>query len=206
MDISSFEKHYKNRIPNLAGCHGLYAVLVPLVDVGGEPNLLFEVRASALRRQPGEVCFPGGKVEPGEDSVSCALRETCEELDIPSKEIRVLGQLDFLYHHTGTIIYPILGAVSKKGFSMLQESPSEVAETFLVPFSYFVSNPPLLYHYALVPDVPKDFPYNLIGFDRPYAWKGGRADVPIYSCGNHAVWGLTGRIVMGLVEELGKNG
>lgn len=205
MDISAFEKRYKSRAPALDGCRGYYAVLVPLVDVAGEPNLLFEVRAADLRRQPGEVCFPGGRVEAGESDVECALRETREELSIPESEIRVLGRLDFLYHQTGTIIYPVLAEISQKGFSLLRESPDEVAETFLVPFSRFVEEPPLLYRYSLVPDVPKDFPYDLIGFDRPYAWKGGCAEVPIYRCGSHPVWGLTGRMVMGLVREMGRD-
>ena len=52
------------------------------------PHLLFEVRADTLDRQPGEVCFPGGHMESGETPAACALRETEEELSIPSAAIR----------------------------------------------------------------------------------------------------------------------
>ena len=58
-----------------------YAILIPWVATGEGDALLLEVR-SQLVRQPGEVCFPGGRAEPGESAVEAAVRETCEELGI----------------------------------------------------------------------------------------------------------------------------
>ncbi|NEU34154.1 CoA pyrophosphatase, partial [bacterium LRH843] len=58
-----------------------FAVLVPLVQKQDELHVLFEVRAHHLRRQPGEICFPGGKIEPNDSTPQdAAVRETTEEL------------------------------------------------------------------------------------------------------------------------------
>ena len=88
-----------------------YAVLVPLVERDGELYVLYEVRAAKMRRQPGEVCFPGGRIEGAETPEQCALRETQEELGIPSSAIQILGRLDFIAHRANFIMYPILGLV-----------------------------------------------------------------------------------------------
>ena len=57
-------------MPKVQDVTGEYAVLVPLVERPEGLCLLYEVRADTLGRQPGEVCFPGGRLEPGEDAVS----------------------------------------------------------------------------------------------------------------------------------------
>ena len=60
MDLANLERTLQARTPGLMDARRSYAVLVPLVEREGELCLLYEVRASTLRRQPGEVCFPGG--------------------------------------------------------------------------------------------------------------------------------------------------
>ena len=87
MQIKEFEKRFSGHIPRLSGAKAAFAVLVPLVYEKGEPSLLFEVRADTLNRQPGEVCFPGGRMEGGETPLQCALRETEEELSLPAASI-----------------------------------------------------------------------------------------------------------------------
>lgn len=63
IDLTALERTLHTRTPGLMDAKRAYAVLVPLVEKGGELFLLYEVRAKALRRQPGEVCFPGGRME-----------------------------------------------------------------------------------------------------------------------------------------------
>lgn len=67
------------------------AVLVPLIQKGGEYHVVFEVRAGSLKTQPGEICFPGGAVERGETPKQAAVRETMEELLINRCQIRVIA-------------------------------------------------------------------------------------------------------------------
>ena len=105
------------RTPGLMDASGRYAVLVPMIEGENGPALLYEVRAGSLRRQPGEVCFPGGKLEGDESPETCALRETWEELWISPKHIQVLGRLDFIAHRANFILYPTLAKVDRKALA-----------------------------------------------------------------------------------------
>ncbi|MPN64366.1 hypothetical protein SDC9_212138 [bioreactor metagenome] len=76
-------------------------------------------------------------------------------------------------------------------------------DTFLVPLSFFRDNPPLLYAYDLVPSPVDDFPYQRVGYQKPYTLRGGRVVVPIYEAyQGYVVWGMTARIVHWLIREL----
>ena len=96
--LDALRRRYGSHTPGLMGARHNYAVLCPLIEMTDGLHFLFEVRAAGLR-QAGEVCFPGGRMEPGESDVNCALRETEEELSIPRSEITVLGRSDFLCNH-----------------------------------------------------------------------------------------------------------
>lgn len=185
---------------------GEYAVLVPLVETSEGLQVLFEVRAATLRRQPGEVCFPGGRMEPGEEPETCALRETWEELGIPREKIRILGRLDFVAHRANFILHPVLALVEEEAVDGLHLNPDEVAEVFQVPLEHLRNEPPLEYHYDLIPRPDENFPYELIGIPRDYRWQIGGEDVPIYLWKGHIIWGLTGRITRHLTALLGEAG
>ena len=201
MTLDDFTARWTGHVPKVQDLTGEYAVLVPLAQRPEGLSLLYEVRADSLCRQPGEVCFPGGRMEPGEDPVACALRETWEELAIPRSEIRVVARLDFLTHQGGFAMYPVLGVLSPEGVEKLRPSPAEVKETFWAPVDWLRAHPPAVYTYDLVPDVRPDFPYDRIGFPQGYRWRGGRAEVPVYDWPGHPIWGLTGRITRHLMER-----
>ncbi len=194
MDADGWKRLLDGRTPGLMDASGRYAVLVPLVWRGGEPHLLYEVRARKLRRQPGEVCFPGGRMEGEETPESCALRETWEELGIPRGDIRLLGQLDFIAHRANFILYPVLAQVEEGALDRLRRNPAEVEDTFLVPLRHLREHPPLEYSYQLIPTPAEQFPYELIGIPRDYRWQPGGENVPVYPWEGRAIWGLTGRI------------
>ena len=130
-DLEHLRRRYADHVPGLLGARHSYAVLCPLVERPDGLHLLFEVRSAALHRQPGEVCFPGGRMEAGETPEQCALRETEEELSIPRAEIRLLGQGDFICNQRGFLLHPVLGVVSSKGLEALRPSPAEVANVSL---------------------------------------------------------------------------
>ena len=190
------------REPGLMDAPGRYAVLVPLVEQEGELKILYEVRSAMLRRQPGEVCFPGGKIDGDETPEQCALRETWEELGIPAHRITLLGRLDFIAHRANFIMYPILARVDAEALLHMNPNPAEVGETFLVPVEHLRTHPPQEYTYSLTPHTPEDFPYDLIGIPRDYKWQGGWENVPVYPWEGRVIWGLTGRITRHLMKEM----
>lgn len=206
MNRDALQTLLQNREPGLMDATGRYAVLVPLAQGPKGPSLLYEVRAKTLRRQPGEVCFPGGRLEKGERPEQCALRELEEELAIPPAAVQVLGRLDFIAHRANFIMYPILGWVEDWGISRLSPSPAEVEETFFVPLSHLKQNPPLEYTYQLMPTPTENFPYDVIGIPRDYKWQPGGENVPVYPWEGRAIWGLTGRITRHLLQLLEEAG
>ena len=198
--FSVIEKGISAHTPGLLDGKGAFAVLVPLVQREDGLHVLYEVRALTLRRQPGEVCFPGGHIEAGETPEQCALRETFEELGIPMDKIRVLGRLDFIAHRANFIMYPILALIDGGTADSMSICGAEVGETFEVPLSHLLTTEPIEYDYELIPTPARNFPYEILNIPRDYKWQIGSENVPVYPWQGHAIWGLTGRITRHLVR------
>lgn len=198
-ELERLRRRFSGHVPGLLGAEQSCAVLCPLVDRPEGLHLLFEVRAPQLR-QGGEVCFPGGRMEPGESAADCALRETEEELSIPPGEVTLLGAPDFICNPRGFLLQPVLGRVSPAGLAALRPSPAEVAEVFTVPLAFFRDTDPEVWRYELLPEVPEAFPYGAVGIPRSYAWARGQAEVPIWHYQGHVIWGMTARLVREIVQ------
>ena len=201
MTAEEFRTRWTGHVPKVQDVTGEYAVLVPLVERPEGLCLLYEVRADTLGRQPGEVCFPGGRLEPGEDAVSCALRETWEELAIPPEAVEVIGEMDFLHIRSGCLLRPVLGQVDSAALDAMRPSEAEVADTFLVPLQWLRDHPPAVYAHRQPMGVP-DFPYGEVGVSADYPWRAYYMEVPVYHGLPHPLWGLTARITMDVVAHL----
>ena len=199
--VQDFRDRWSRHTPYLMGAARRFAVLCPLIARPEGLSFLFEVRAAGLQ-QSGEVCFPGGRAEAGETAVQCALRETWEELGIPSHQIEIIGQSDFLVHQRGFLLQPVIGLVDQEALAALRPSPAEVAEVFTVPVSFFQSTPPEMLSYRLVPQLPEDFPYDGIGISPSYAWGSGQVDVPVWRYQSHVIWGMTARILRDILTHM----
>ena len=198
--IKDFEDTFQNREPKSLGTYQYYSVLVPLVEKDGELHILYEVRAENMRRQPGEICFPGGRVEGGESAEECAIRETVEELNIEPSDIKMIAQMDFLHTYSNFTLYSLLGIIDYEVISKASVNPDEVKEIFLVPVSFFAENEPEIYCFDVLPNVGPDFPYERINLKDGYSWRKGKSMVPIYRYGDRAIWGLTARITNHLMD------
>lgn len=198
--IKDFEDTFRDREPKSLGVYQYYAVLVPLVEKDGELHILYEVRAESLKRQPGEVCFPGGRIENNESAEECAVRETSEELNVKKSDIRIIAQMDFLHTYSNFTLYSLLGVIDYEVVSKAKVNPDEVKETFLVPVSFFAKNEPDMYYFDVLPNIGPDFPYDKINLKDGYNWRKGKSTVPIYRYGDRAIWGMTARITNHLMD------
>src|SRR5699024_4763180 len=138
-----------------------FSLLLPLVDVENKTHLLFEVRSFAMRRQPGDVCFPGGRVDRDDyNELYSALRETEEEIGIDQRYIENIVPLDYIVNGFDGIIYPFVGQVTS--LKELSINKKEVAEVFTVPLNFFLENEPEKYKikFDVVPE--HNFPFHLI--------------------------------------------
>lgn len=201
MELQDFQKAFGHHQPTLLGARALFAVLVPLVETEEGLSLLYEVRSAGLRYHALEVCFPGGRMEPGETPEVCALRETFEELQIPASAIHTIGPLDFLYLRSEALMFPILAQIDAPALKAMRLNPAEVTHTFTVPVSFFESHQPTVYRYTLEPAV-EDFPYEQVQIPSDYTWMSGTMEVPVYQGLPHPLWGMTARITDGLFRAL----
>jgi 8-oxo-dGTP pyrophosphatase MutT (NUDIX family) len=155
-------------------------VLVPIYDLDSRPGLVFTERRADLRRHAGEISFPGGRPEPGEELLECALREAHEEVDLDPGEVEPLGALPPVSTIvTGYRIHPFVGLIHAE--LDLRANPGEV-ETVL-----HMRLDELLAGYGM----------------RRLVRRGVPIRTPTYLVGEHMIWGATARILGGLLERLG---
>ncbi|MBR3330594.1 MAG: CoA pyrophosphatase [Mogibacterium sp.] len=172
-----------------------YAILVPLAESGSGDALLLEVR-SQLVKQPGEVCFPGGRAESGESAAEAAVRETCEELGIEPDAIEVISELPPLIMGDGREVHPVSARLDIEGIDGLRLSEDEVAEVFLLPVSWLRENPPA--HYDLASTADWELPAKLLGYLSHYGEYRKTGQTDYYEYKDHGIWGLTARIIRSL--------
>lgn len=157
------------------------AVLMPIVQRAEGLSVLFTLRAAHLRRHPGQISFPGGRVESEDaDVLSTALRETEEEIGLPRTRVQVLGYLPPQLVFTGYRITPVVGLI-QPGFE-LQLDAREVAGVFEVPLVYLM-NPA---HHTLRARQLADLTLQV--YDIHY--------------GEHRIWGATAGMLISLYRLL----
>ena len=113
------------------------AVLFPVIKRPQHLTVLFTKRTATLKDHPGQISFPGGRVEPEDGSLShTALREAQEEISLPASVVQIMGYLPEYRTITGYSITPVMGLITPP-FELLPD-PSEVAEIFEVPLSFIL--------------------------------------------------------------------
>ena len=111
------------------------AVLVAVTD-RTEPGVILTQRTDTLRHHPGQVAFPGGRIEPNEDAVAAALREAEEEIALDPAQVEVVGAVDRYRTGTGFDITPVIGVVPPD--LPLVPAEAEVASVFEVPLAFLL--------------------------------------------------------------------
>ncbi len=176
------------------------AVMLPLLKTDAGLSVLFEVRSSELSWQPGEICFPGGRIEEDDpDPQATAVRESCEELSLKPEDIEICGALDFITTQMGVIAYPYVGII--KDVSGMQPNRGEVAEIFTVPLDWLLKTQPMEADIHVTTEASEGFPYELLpGYSRsPRRRKGYK--VYFYQYEGYVIWGMTARILYGFLQN-----
>jgi len=111
------------------------AVLVAITD-RPEPGMILTVRREHLRTHAGQIAFPGGRIDPGEDAIAAALREAHEEVLVPPERVEVAGTIEPYRTVTGYVVTPVLG-VLPPGLP-LEPHEHEVADLFEAPLLFLL--------------------------------------------------------------------
>lgn len=179
-----------------------FAVLIPLIDGPEGLEVVFERRAESLRSQPGEVCFPGGKCESGESPLSCAIRETCEEILVSPAAIQILGSIPPLITPFSYKLYPFVAYLKSYDPSTHALNRDEVDALLTVPLRFFLENAPET-HLLESQVLPSEaFPYHKIQKGEAYPWKTASFEVLFYEYKDQIIWGLTAKMLRQFIETL----
>ena len=161
------------------------AVLVPLVQ-GATPGVLLTKRTAHLSNHPGQVSFPGGRIDPEDASAeAAALREAEEEIGLGSAQVEIVGRLSDYVTGTGYRITPVIGllppgaALAALG---LRLSEQEVDEVFELPLSVLLD-----------PAAPQR---------RRAQWRGRWREFWVWPHPEHYIWGATAGILVNLAARL----
>ena len=190
MDINGIKKKMAGRKPGVIGDRKEFAVLIPLVEREDGLHLLFEKRSGNIK-QPGDTCFPGGRIEAGESITECALRETAEEIGIT--DVEVIGQFDSILEVNRITMHTVVGIVNEGALKNARLNSDEVADIFTVPLDFFVTAEPMSHTVKIIQDTA-DFPYEETGIQKDYKWRVGQQEIFIYHYEDRIIWGLTARI------------
>ena len=156
-------------------------MLVPIINREAGLTVLFTERSHDLPDHPGQISFPGGRVEPGDaDETIAALREAEEEVGLPRDRVTLLGRLAEYDTVTGYRVIPVVGWVDPPFQPKLD--PVEVADVFEVPLSFLLDPENQKRHFRMAGELRRDF------FAIPY--------------GDRYIWGATAAMLMILDRTL----
>lgn len=196
-DLKNILNHYE---PHPLGQERCYAVFLPLIWNGKSGwEVLYQVRSEGIS-QPGEVAFPGGAVEKGETFEQAAIRETMEELKLPSQKIDLWGEIDYLVSNQQTI-HCFVGQLFVENWQSIQPN-EEVERLFTIPLEKLKNQPPTYYRLETEVQATGDFPFERIRNGHKYKFSHYDRRIPFYDIGDENLWGMTAQFTHRFTEIL----
>ena len=178
------------------------AVLIPLVRVDEEWHILFEVRSLTMRKQPGDISFPGGRIDSADPSpVAAALRETHEELGVDPKTVTIVGELSPYISSSSFVIYPFVATIDYNQI-IHSYNKEEVEEVFTIPLKWLLNYEPYMHVVSVEPVPSPNFPYEKIMNGAQYQWRARSMEEWFFDYEKYTIWGLTARILKHFIESI----
>jgi 8-oxo-dGTP pyrophosphatase MutT (NUDIX family) len=202
LKIENIQEKIQNRIPGPTRIQHYFSVLIPLIEIKGQTHLIYELRSKNLSTQPGEVSFPGGRIERGEEFSQAAVRECSEELLIPEEKIELLGEADYLITPFNFVIYAFVGKIKVDSIESIKVNNYEVEEIFTVPLDYFLRHQVEKYAAVLKSEFDQDFPYHLLPQGEKYNPRQGDYQIYFYRYQDRVIWGITAEITKAFIDIL----
>lgn len=203
MDTEEILAKVEDRQPDILGAKDFakFAILLPLIKKEGETHVLFEVRSLKMRSQPGDICFPGGRIDAMDSGPeAAAVRETLEELGIRESDVSNVRPLDYIVSPFGMLVYTYAGFIDAG--AEFDPSPAEVDSLFSVPLSFFLETKPTVYRVNFDVQPEASFPYDLIAGGENYNWRMRQVDEHFYFYEDKVIWGMTAKILMHFLEVI----
>jgi 8-oxo-dGTP pyrophosphatase MutT (NUDIX family) len=155
------------------------AVLIPVLAAAPEVRLVFTERTMDLSRHAGEISFPGGLVDPGEEPAAAALREAEEELGLPPADVELLGALAPVHTRvTGVLIVPFVGLLWTD--PRFTPNAAEIAQVLEFPLRKLAER----------------------RREEEFVHEGTVFITDVFEMDGHVIWGATARILRQLLEVL----
>lgn len=198
--INDIKNIFKNRESGVLGKYERSSVVLFLCeDSKKELHIIFEVRALHLKKQPGDISLPGGRIEKNETPEQAAIRESIEELNVGLEDISIVGAMDYYVTPYNRIMYPFVGLIKNID---IKPNKDEVNHVFKVPLKFFMENEPKCYEVNIVSELPENFPYHLIVGGKNYNFNKGSLKQYFYQYNGYVIWGFTALIVKSFIDEL----
>lgn len=160
------------------------AVLIPLIRVDGDWHIIYTRRADSVEHHKGQVSFPGGATDPGDDSPEAtALREADEEIGIQPADVRILGRLGEMVTISNFVVTPIVGVVPWP--YTFKVHTIEVGRVFTLPLAWLATRE------------------NRMEFIRSET---GHSVIAYFPYDSELLWGATARMTVNFVRALSGNG
>lgn len=161
---------------------GVSAVLLPVFATREGPALLYTRRTESLRSHPGEISFPGGRVDPSDPTpLAAALRETEEEVGIAPRDVEVLGHLTDYLTYRNVLVCAYVGVVGRVPPTE-PRSRDEVDEVFTVPVTTLLDAS--TYEARRIDGMAPD------------------ARVHYWRVGGRVIWGITGELTARFLQHV----
>lgn len=199
MDIKEIKNIFSNREDEMLNIRRKTALLIPLMEINGEINIIFERRSEYIP-QPLDIAFPGGHLEEGESFRDCAIRETSEELGVDIKNIEVFGILGTNASFNGLLSKTFVGEIKNINFKDFKPDPKEVKEIIPIPLKELLKINPMEYTANIISQKSEDFPYHLIVGGRNYKFFRGKEALLFYVYKDIAIWGYTAGLLKRFME------